>query len=118
MNLVAPKLPDYDVDAWRRLPFPARVKAVCQSWAVDGYGSPLAVYGFYLLKIGLYVGLWLWFCSCSTALGAPSEIGGWWFKPEALAKAVLWSMAYEALGLGCGSGPLTGRYLPPVTACL
>jgi hypothetical protein len=31
-------------------------------------------------------------------------------------KAVLWTLLYESLGLGCGSGPLTGRYLPPVTA--
>ena len=23
-------------------------------------------------------------------------------------------MLFEVLGLGCGSGPLTGRYLPPV----
>lgn len=33
-------------------------------------------------------------------------------------RAVLWSMAFEVLGLGCGSGPLTGRYLPPVGGAL
>ena len=32
----------------------------------------------------------------------------------AFQKAILWSMLFEMLGLGCGSGPLTGRYLPPV----
>ena len=26
-------------------------------------------------------------------------------------------MAFEVLGLGCGSGPLTARYLPPFGAC-
>ena len=27
-------------------------------------------------------------------------------------------MAFENLGLGCGSGPLTGRYRPPVGGAL
>lgn len=27
-------------------------------------------------------------------------------------------MAFEVMGLGCGSGPLTARYLPPFGACL
>ena len=30
-----------------------------------------------------------------------------------LSKAILWSLVFEITGLGCGSGPLTGRYLPP-----
>ena len=32
----------------------------------------------------------------------------------AFQKAILWCMLFEGLGLGCGSGPLTGRYAPPV----
>ena len=35
-------------------------------------------------------------------------------EPIAFQKAILWSLLFEGLGLGCGSGPLTGRYFPPV----
>jgi hypothetical protein len=62
--------------------------------------------------------VWLLFCSMSTALGGPGSIGAWWWSPEALKKALLWSMAFEGLGLGCGSGPLTGRYFPPIGGVL
>ena len=118
MKLPAPKLPPYDIAEWQRLPFAERLKKACQAWAIDGYGTPVSVYAFYLLKVGLYVGVWLLFCSMSKGLGGPGAIGHWWSSPEALKKAVLWSMAFEGLGLGCGSGPLTGRYVPPFAAAL
>ena len=37
---------------------------------------------------------------------------------ESFKRILLYSMTFELLGLGCGSGPLTARYLPPVAACL
>ena len=43
-----------------------------------------------------------------------ATIGRWWLAPVAFQKAILWSMLFEGLGLGCGSGPLTGRYFPPI----
>lgn len=118
MRWLSPQAPGYDIKEWEARPFHERVKLVCQVWAAQGYGSPLGVYGFYALKLALYVGGWLVSCACAEALGPPGELGRWWSSPEALQRAVLWSVAYESLGLGCGSGPLTGRYLPPVTAFL
>ncbi len=35
-------------------------------------------------------------------------------NPIAFQKAIVWSMLFEVLGLGCGSGPLTGPLLPPI----
>jgi len=118
MQLPAPKLPPYDVAKWQTLPFAERMKLVCQAWAIQGYGTPWAVYVVYVLKVGVYVGGWFLFCSMSSRLGGPSSVASWWFEPEALKKAVLWSMAFEGLGLGCGSGPLTGRYYPPIGGVL
>lgn len=48
------------------------------------------------------------------ALGPVTDVAAWWLEPLAFQKAILWSVCFESLGLGCGSGPLTGRYLPPV----
>ncbi|MCA9631721.1 MAG: DUF3556 domain-containing protein, partial [Myxococcales bacterium] len=40
------------------------------------------------------------------------------FLPLAFQKAIVWSLLFEGLGLGCGSGPLTGRYFPPLGGAL
>jgi hypothetical protein len=114
MPLLSPTPLPYDALEWERLPFTTRMRLACASWAVDGYGAPMAIYLAYVLKIGLYVGGWAAFCSLSPQLGGLSTIGSWWLEPVAFQKAILWSALFEVLGLGCGSGPLTGRYMPPV----
>ena len=118
MKLVAPTLPDYDPLEWERLPFAERARLVCTSWAEQGYGTPLMIFAAYVLKIAGYVGGWLLCCSVSPTLGGPASLGEWWLEPLAFQKAILWSMLFEVLGLGCGSGPLTGRYLPPMGGAL
>ncbi|MBL8948931.1 MAG: DUF3556 domain-containing protein [Myxococcales bacterium] len=114
MGILDPVPPPYDPLEWIRKPFAERARMVCESWAMQGYGTPAYVYLVYLLKVGLYVGAWALFCGQSSALGGVSEIATWWLHPIAFTKAILWSATFELLGLGCGSGPLTGRYLPPV----
>ncbi|MEM7105532.1 MAG: DUF3556 domain-containing protein [Bacteroidota bacterium] len=118
LKLFSPPPFPFDYDEWKALPFGERVNKLCQVWALRGYGAPVAIYSFYVLKIGLYVLGWLVFCSHTHTLGAVSDIDHWWFKPEALQKAILWSILFEVLGFGSGSGPLTARYFPPFGAFL
>jgi hypothetical protein len=47
-------------------------------------------------------------------LGGVTQIGDWWTEPIFFQKAVVFSILFELLGLGCGSGPLTLRILPPI----
>jgi len=113
-RLATPRATPYTAAEWTAQPWPARLRMACLAWAMDGYGSPVAIYALYGLKVLFYVGAWVGF----VALG---ESGGGWeglLSADGFKKAVLWSMLYESLGLGCGSGPLTGRYLPPVAAPL
>jgi len=109
--------PPYDPLEWAKKPFAEKSRMVCQAWAMQGYGTPLAVYLVYAVKVALYIAGWAFFCSFSPGmeLGA---IGAWCLTPIAFQKAIAWSMLFEILGLGCGSGPLTGRYLPPVGGAL
>jgi hypothetical protein len=116
VGLLDPKPPPYDSLEWLKSPLDQRGKLACQAWAIDGYGTPLAIYLVYLLKVGLYIFGWAAFCSVS--LGPLSRIGEWWLMPLAFQKAIVFSMLFEVLGLGCGSGPLTGRYMPPVGGAL
>jgi len=113
MPLLRPILPPYDIGEWQTKPFPERVKMVCQSWALQGYGTPWPIYIVYVLKVVFYVWMWTFFCSFTPGLGDLRGFGSWYYEPIAFQKAILWSMAFEGLGLGCGSGPLTGRYNPP-----
>jgi hypothetical protein len=116
-RLLAPVPPPYDALAWEKKPFAEKSRMVCQAWALQGYGTPPAVYAVYGLKVLIYAGAWALFCSATPGmeLGA---IGSWWLEPIAFQKAILWSMLFEILGLGCGSGPLTGRYHPPLGGAL
>jgi hypothetical protein len=103
VGFLKPTLPAYDPVAWTRLPFAEKGRLVCESWAVQGYGSPVGAYLLYALKVAFYVYVWRLFTGPVA-----------WLSPVAFEKAILWSMLFEGLGLGCGSGPLTGRYFPPL----
>ncbi|MFO0631529.1 MAG: DUF3556 domain-containing protein [Nannocystaceae bacterium] len=114
MGLLTPTPPPYDPLEWITKPLAERGKMVCQSWALQGYGTPLGVFVVYGLKVVAYVAAWIGFCSLSPGLGGFGDVARWWLEPVAFHKAIVWSMLFELLGLGCGSGPLTGRYFPPV----
>ena len=114
--LIKPKALPFDYDEWAKKPFGERAKMLCQAWAKQGFGAPPSAMLFYVFKIGFYIALWFFFCSFSNDLGSWSELSDWFFKIEALGKAIFWTMLMEVIGWGGGSGPLTGRYLPPFGA--
>lgn len=116
MALLDPRLPDYDLDDWAALPFADRWRTQCGTWAEQGFGTPWPIYLLYLAKAGLFVLGWLLFAGSTEGFGGIANVGEWWHEPVAFQKAVLWALLFEGLGLGCGSGPLTGRYLPPIVA--
>jgi Transmembrane protein of unknown function (DUF3556) len=114
MSFLKPTATPYDPLVWEKLPFPERARQACQAWALQGYGTPIAIYLLYAIKLALYAFGWVFFCGFTPGMGQLSSIGSWWLEPIAFQKAILWSMLFEVLGLGCGSGPLTGRFAPPV----
>ncbi len=114
MSLLAPTPPPYDALEWQTKPLAERARMVCQAWAIQGYGTPLGAFALYAFKVVFYIGAWIWFCRTTPGLGSVRHFTEWCLSPVAFQKAILWSMLFEGLGLGCGSGPLTGRYFPPV----
>lgn len=115
---LTPTPPPYDPLEWAKKPFPEKIKMVCNAWTVQGYGTPLGVYLVYALKVVAYIYGWVFFCRFTPGMGELSSIGDWWLHSTAFQKAILWSMLFESLGLGCGSGPLTARYFPPIGGAL
>lgn len=102
----------FDQDAWRTLPFHERLRVQCVAWCTEGFGAPNVVYVLYILKILLYIGVFFCIAALTPSLGGPASVGTWWSEPLAFQKAILWTMLFEVMGLGCGSGPLTGHYGP------
>ena len=115
-RLAAPRPPLEDPTVWATRPYGERLRSMTATWATQGFGAPPVAYLFYVVKILLYIGGFLAVATLAPGLGGLGSIGDWWATPLAFGRAVLWTLLWEALGLGCGSGPLTGRYLPPVTA--
>jgi hypothetical protein len=118
VSLLSPTPAPYDPIEWVKKPLTERARMVCEAWALQGYGTPPLIYVVHVLKIALYVGMWIAFCGTSPGLGGVATIGQWWLSPIAFEKAILWSMLFEGLGLGCGFGPLTGHYFPPLGGVL
>jgi Transmembrane protein of unknown function (DUF3556) len=107
MGLLDPAPPPFEVSEWRRLSHLERIKPLAQDWALNGFGTPVAVYFLYVFKVIAYAGLG------ALLIFATS---GWpaWYDPIVFQKAVIWTMLWEVLGLGAGSLPLTLRFSPMV----
>jgi hypothetical protein len=115
MGLLTPAPPPFEVEDWKRLPHLERIKPLAQDWALNGFGTPVAVYLLYVIKVLLYAGGGLLLISATTAgLGGIGDLGDWWTEPIVFQKAVIWTMLWEVLGLGAGSLPLTLRFSPMI----
>ena len=114
MTASAPDLPPYAPSRLLSAPFPERVRLVCRTWASQVSPNPAVVMAMYWAKyLFLYAGGWaLW---VSFSAGYPGFFSTEWiFSDVAFQKFVIWSMLYESLGLGCSSGPMNGRFKPPI----
>jgi hypothetical protein len=108
-------LPPYDSRRLLTAPFPERVRLVCRTWASQVAPTPLVVVAMYWAKyLLLYVGGWTFFVSFDAGYPGFGSPGGWAFTPVAFQKALLWALFYEMAGFGCGSGPMNGRFKPPI----
>ncbi|OBG25148.1 DUF3556 domain-containing protein [Mycobacterium sp. 852002-51057_SCH5723018] len=114
MGFMSPELPDVDPDTWQAQPRSTRLQIATRHWAEHGFGTPYAVYLLYLMKIALYVAVPAAIISLTPGLGGLGRIGDWWTQPIVYQKFIVFTLLFEVLGFGCGSGPLTGRFMPPV----
>jgi hypothetical protein len=114
MGFVKPYLPDLDYDEWRTRPRAERVRTMAVHWASAGFGTPDGVYVLYVLKIVAYVAAAMFFVTLTPGIGGFGDVAKWWAEPIVFEKVVLWTLLFEVIGLGCGFGPLTLRFLPPL----
>jgi hypothetical protein len=113
MGFMTPEVPDVDPDTWHTLPRASRRQIMSRHWVEHGFGTPYAVYLFYVFKVAAYVAGAAAVISLTPGLGGLGHIADWWTQPIVYQKVVIFTLLFEILGLGCGSGPLTARFWPP-----
>ncbi len=114
MGFITPELPDVDPDTWPTLPAASRLQVVTRHWVEHGLGTPSAIYLLYVIKMAAYAAGAAAVISLTPGLGGLGHIGAWWTQPIVYQKFVIFTLLFEVLGLGCGSGPLTARFWPPI----
>lgn len=88
-------------------------------WGEHGAATPAAVRWGYVAKAAVFAVLAVGITAVTTPeLGGLDELGAWWREPAFFAKAVVWALLFEVLGLGCSAGPLTQRITPLIGGVL
>ena len=107
----------YDVVKARQETLATQVKLASVNWAQNGFGTPQSVLIFYVIKMLFFLGVWV-IAIAFRQDQVDLTSGDFWFSKASIIQAFAWAMCFELLGFGCGSGPLTGRYLPPIGGVL
>ena len=119
MGFITPSPPPVDIDEWSRRPHLERIRPLAQDWALNGFGTPYAIFLLYIFKLVVYVvGAALVIGATTPGIGGLGSIGDWWTEPIVFQKLVVWTMLWEVLGLGAGSMPLTFRFSPMIGGIL
>ncbi|QLL05963.1 DUF3556 domain-containing protein [Mycobacterium vicinigordonae] len=118
MGFIQPNLPVVDIPEWSKGTRSERVVPMQRHIAENGFGTPLIMPVMYFMKIVLYI-LGAWALAWSTpGIGNFTHVTAWWTEPIVFQKAVLYTMLFEVVGLGCCFGPMAGRYFPPMGSIL
>jgi len=118
MGFLKQEVPVVDFEQWSKGTRAEKIKPMARHWAEVGFGTPVVLHLFYVVKIGLYILFGAVFALATSGIDGWSNIGQWWTEPIVLQKVVLYTMLFEILGLGCGFGPLNNRFYPPMGSVL
>ncbi|QKT06350.1 DUF3556 domain-containing protein [Gordonia sp. X0973] len=107
-----------DFAAWSAGTRAEKIVPMARHWAEVGFGTPVVLHLFYVVKILAYVVVALLIVLFTPGISGLGQIDAWWTEPIVFQKVVLFTMLFEVLGLGCGFGPLNNRFFPPMGSVL
>ncbi|GAB18835.1 hypothetical protein GOEFS_066_00090 [Gordonia effusa NBRC 100432] len=107
-----------DFAEWSKGTRAEKIVPMARHWAEVGFGTPVVLHLFYVVKIVAYAVVGLLVASTTSGIGGIGNIGDWIFEPIVFEKIVLYTMLFEVVGLGCGFGPLNNRFFPPLGSIL
>ncbi|HXO24430.1 MAG TPA: DUF3556 domain-containing protein [Streptosporangiaceae bacterium] len=118
MGFLKQETPQIDFEEWSKGTRAEKIIPMARHWAEVGFGTPVLLHLFYVVKIALYiVGAWL-LALTTTGINGFTNVAHWYAEPIVFEKVVLYTMLFEVVGLGCGFGPLNNRFFPPLGSIL
>jgi hypothetical protein len=118
MGFLKQDTPQIDFEEWSKGTRAEKIIPMARHWAEVGFGTPVLLHLFYVVKIALYVlGAWL-LALTTTGIDGFTNVAHWYAEPIVFEKVVLYTMLFEVVGLGCGFGPLNNRFFPPLGSIL
>jgi hypothetical protein len=118
MGFLKQDTPQIDFEEWSKGTRAEKIIPMARHWAEVGFGTPVALHLFYVVKIGLYI-LAAWLLALTTkGIDGFAGVAHWYAEPIVFEKVVLYTMLFEVVGLGCGFGPLNNRFFPPMGSIL
>jgi len=118
MGFLKADSPAIDFPSWRQGSRAERLKPLVRHIAERGMGNPDVLYVIYAVKIVFFVLGGMSFALATKGIDGWANVASWWSEPIVFQKVVLWALLFEVLGLGCGFGPLTGKFKPPMGSVL
>ena len=118
MGFLKQDAPVVDHEQWSKGTRAEKIVPMARHWAEVGFGTPVVLHLFYVVKILLYIlGGWL-FALATKGIDGFTNVASWYAEPIVFEKVVLYTMLFEVIGLGCGFGPLNNRFFPPMGSVL
>lgn len=119
MGFLKQNTPVVDLEEWSKGTRAEKIVPMARHWAEVGFGTPVALHLFYVLKILAYIVVaWVLVLATTDGLGGFTELSSWYNEPILYQKVVFYTMLFEVIGLGCGFGPLNNRFFPPMGSIL
>lgn len=118
MGFLKPDLPVVDFTEWSKGTRAERIRPLARHWAEVGFGTPVVLHLFYVVKILLYVLAGALIAVATSGVDGLTNVTAWYDEPIVFQKVVLFTMLFEVVGLGCGFGPLNNRFFPPMGSIL
>jgi hypothetical protein len=118
MGFLKQEAPQIDFEEWSKGTRAEKIIPMARHWAEVGFGTPVLLHLFYVVKIALYIlAAWL-LALTTTGINGFTNVAHWYAEPIVFEKVVLYTMLFEVVGLGCGFGPLNNRFFPPLGSIL
>jgi hypothetical protein len=118
MGFLKQNTPVVDYESWSKGTRAEKIVPMARHWAEVGFGTPVVLHLFYVVKILAYV-LVAWLIVLTTSgIDGFTNVASWYAEPIVFQKVVFYTLLFEVVGLGCGFGPLNNRFFPPMGSML
>src|SRR5271168_4538177 len=98
MGFLKPELPQIDIEEWSKGTRSEKIRPMARHWAEVGFGTPVVMHLFYVVKILLYI-LAAWLLALATkGIDGFTNVAHWYAEPIVFEKVVLYTMLFEVVG--------------------